>query len=64
MLINRDEVLIVLHFYQVTGFGCIGAQNNRTIQRSEYTLIGIGSYICSVGCEVIEVRLYFSASSY
>ena len=48
MFINRNEVLIVLHFYQITGFGCIGTQNNRTIQRSKYTFIGIGGYICSV----------------
>ena len=47
MLVDGYKILIMLYFYQITGFGRVGAQNDRSVQSSQYAFSRIGGYIRS-----------------
>ena len=47
----------MLYFYQITGFGCVCAQKDGAVHRSQHAFIGIGCNICSkvffIGIEMV-----------
>ena len=47
MLVDGYEILVMLYLYQIAGFGCIGTQNDRSVQGCQYAFSRIGGYIRS-----------------